>query len=113
MDGCYVGKTKPENRKTNRKDLRLAQNSNLNKRCVMVARQRANEEGFGSVKTVTAITKSENSYAIDSFANNNIVKNSTIHSDGATGYDNLSAWFYTIKLLPLIILNLFPLSLNF
>lgn len=97
MDGCYVGKSKPENRRVDRLDLRLAQNSNPNKRCVMVARQRADESGLGAVKTVTAITKSENSFAIDSFANNNIAKNSTIHSDGASGYDNLSAWFNSIQ----------------
>ena len=97
MDGCYVGKTKPENKKEDRKDLRLAQNANPNKRCVMVARQRADESGFGAIKTVTMITKSENSYSIDKFANENITKNSTIHSDGAGGYDNLSAWYESIQ----------------
>jgi hypothetical protein len=40
MDGCYVGKTRPMNKKDERLDLILAQNQNPNKRCILVARQR-------------------------------------------------------------------------
>ena len=96
MDGCYVGKTRPENKKEDRVDLRLAVNQNPNKRCVLVARQRADEEGLGAVKTVTMITKSESTNSIDAFALNNVEKNATIHSDGATGYNNLEAWYNSI-----------------
>ena len=96
MDGCYVGKTRPKNRKEDRLDLRLAQNSNPNKRCVLVARQR-DGLGIGANKTATAIAKVESTVAIDTFALNNVSKNSTIHSDGAIGYDNLEAWYESIK----------------
>lgn len=96
MDGCYVGKTRPENKKVNRLDLRLAANQNPNKRCVLVARQR-DENGNGAIKTVTGVTFSESSKVIDSFALSNITKNATIHSDGANGYDNLEAWYKSIK----------------
>ncbi len=96
MDGCYVGKTRPENKKEDRLDLRLAQNSNPNKRCVLVARQRG-ENGLGATKTITCVSKGESTLAIDSFAKENIKYDSIIHSDGAIGYDNLAAWFESIK----------------
>lgn len=96
MDGCYVGKTKPKNKKEDRLDLRLAINANPNKRCVLVARQR-DTDGIGANKTVTAIATGETYKAIDSFALHNITKNATIHSDGAIGYDNLGAWYNSIK----------------
>lgn len=98
MDGCYVGKTRPANKKEDRLDLRLSQNQNPNKRCVLVARQRADEgSNFqGAIKTITTIARSESTFSIDSFATQNIVKNSTIHSDGANGYGNLEAWYRSI-----------------
>ena len=95
MDGCYVGKTRPANKKEDRVDLRLASNANPNKRCIIVARQRAEDEinYSGAVATKTFITKSENSPVINKIATANIIKNSTIHVDGASGYDDLDAWF--------------------
>ncbi len=96
MDGCYVGKTRPMNRKEDRLDLRLAQNLNPNKRCVLVARQR-DTDGIGANRTFTAITTGEATQSIDSFAKENIKYNSTIHSDGAIGYGNLEAWYESIK----------------
>lgn len=96
MDGCYIGKTKPMNRKEDRLDLRLAVNANPNKRCVLVARQRDND-GIGANRTITAITTGETTKAIDTFALNNIKRDSTVHSDGAMGYDNLEAWYKSIK----------------
>jgi len=96
IDGCYVGKTRPENKKEHRVDLRLKANSNPNKRCVLVLRQR-DEDGIGANRTVTAISKGETTSAIESFTKNNVEYNSTIHSDGAIGYDNLEAWYESIK----------------
>ena len=95
MDGCYVGKTRPANKKEDRVDLRLAANANPNKRCVIVARQRAEDETnySGAVATKTFITKGENSPAINKIATANIMKDSIIHVDGASGYDDLDAWF--------------------
>ncbi len=93
MDGCYVGKTRPANRKEDRLDLRLI--SNPNKRCIIVARQRAKDDTnfSGAVATKTFITKGEYPNAIKKIATANIVKNSTIHVDGAPAYDDLEAWF--------------------
>ena len=96
MDGCYVGKTRPKNKKDDRLDLRLAQNANPNKRCVLVARQR-DIDGVVANKTITCISKGESTLAIDTFAKENIKYNSTIHSDGAIGYDNLEAWYESVK----------------
>jgi transposase-like protein len=95
MDGCYIGKTKPANRKEDRVDLRLASNANPNKRCIIVARQRAEDDTnfSGAVATKTFITKNENTFAINKIATSHIVKNATIHVDGASAYDDLSAWF--------------------
>ena len=96
MDGCYInGYTRPKNKKEDRLDLRLSANKNPNERCVMVARQRASEDSdmVGAVATMTIITKGEYSNAINKIATTNIELNSTIHVDGAKGYDDLSAWF--------------------
>lgn len=96
IDGCYVGRTRPMNKKDERLDLRLAVNQNPNKRCVLVARQR-DIDGVGANRTLTAIAKSESMLAIDTFANNSVERNSTIHSDGANGYDNLEAFYNSIQ----------------
>lgn len=95
IDGCYVGKTRPANKKEDRLDLRLFANQNPNKRCVLVARQRAEvgSDITGACATKTFIVKSENSSVINKIATKHITKNSTIHTDGANGYDDLSAWF--------------------
>ncbi len=95
MDGCYVGKTRPENKKEDRLDLRLAQNANPNKRYILVARERADENSdfVGAVPTKTFIKKSENSYAINKIPTTYITKNTTIHVDIVKGYDDLEAWF--------------------
>ena len=95
IDGCYVGKTRPANKKKNRLDLRLSASQNPNKRCVLVARQRADKESSfsGAVATKTFIVKGENSSVINKITTKHITKNSTIHTDGANGCDDLSAWF--------------------
>ena len=95
MDGCYIGKTKPANRKEDRVDLRLASNANPNKRCIIVARQRAEDDTnfSGAVATKTFITKGEHTNTINKIATANIIKNSTVHVDGASAYDDLEAWF--------------------
>ena len=103
MDGCYVGKTRPANRKEDRKDLRLAVNQNPNKVCLMVAKQRVDNDTIlnnitkGSNRTFVSVVKSESNAAIDNFANNSVKKGSTIHSDGATGYSNLMAYYNSIQ----------------
>ena len=95
MDGCYVGKSRPANAKVDRVDLRLVSNANPNKRCIIVARQRASEGSdlIGAVATKTFITKGEYPNAINKIAIQNISKNSAIHVDGSPAYDDLEAWF--------------------
>lgn len=102
MDGCYVGKTRPENKKEDRKDLRLAINTNPNKRCIEVTRQRfdgvnvINNITSGANKSFAVVTTGEYSHTINQIANNHIQRGSQIHVDGASGYDDLTAWFDTI-----------------
>lgn len=76
IDDCYVGKTKPANKKVDRVDLRLSANANPIERCVMVFRQRADENSniFGAVATKTFVAKSENSFIINKIATSHITK---------------------------------------
>lgn len=99
MDGCYTnGYTRPENKKEDRLDLRLAQNQNPNKRCVLAGVQRADENSDlkGSVAVRACVTKFESNQAINNFALETIKKNSTIQSDGAPGYNDLEAWYDSV-----------------
>lgn len=99
MDGCYVGNyIRPENKKEDRLDRRLTRNLNPNKRCVMVARQRADEDSefVGAVKTKTMITFGEHSKSINYIADKSIELGSEIHTDGATGYNDLE-FKYDVK----------------
>jgi len=75
MDGCYIGKTKPANKKVDRVDLRLASNANPNKRCIIVARQRADENSnmVGATVTKTFIIKGEYPNAINKIATNHML----------------------------------------
>jgi len=91
IDGAYInGYVRPENEKTDRKDLRLVENQNPNKRCIMTIRERG-EAGEGAIKTKTFIVKSENQADIKKLAESNIDSNATIHADDAKCYDALHA----------------------
>ena len=96
MDGCYVGSyIRPANNIDDRIDRRLTMNLNPNKRCVIVARERADENSdmVGAIKTKTFVTHGEYTGVINKIANNHISQGSQIHVDGANGYDDLDAWF--------------------
>jgi transposase-like protein len=81
IDGAYVnGYVRPENEKADRKDLRLVENQNLNKRCIITIRERG-EKGEGAVKTKTFVVKSENQADIKALAETHIDGEATIHAE--------------------------------
>ena len=93
IDGAYVnGYVRPENEKSDRKDLRLVENQNPNKRCIITIRERG-EKGEGAVKTKTFVVKSENQADIKALAETHIDGQATIHADDAKCYDALHAKF--------------------
>lgn len=91
IDGAYVnGYARPENEKTDRKDLRLTENQNPNKRCIITMRERGAKKE-GALKTKTFIVKSENQADIKTLVINHIDSDATIHADDAKCYDVLHA----------------------
>lgn len=93
IDGCYVGSyIRPENDKKERKDRRLAENQNPNKRCVITIRQRGNH-GEGASQTKVFVVKSESQANLKALAQAHIQNRAVIHADEATGYDALHALY--------------------
>ena len=100
MDGAYVnGSVRPENKKEDRIDRRLAENQNPDKRCVFVMRQQAadNAKGAsGATRTLTFILKSsENQIDVGNLVNTYVKKGSIICADESNAYDMLHAKFDT------------------
>ena len=93
IDGCYVGNyIRPENKKEDRKDRRLTENQNPNKRCVITIRERS-AHGEGASKTKIFVVKSENQANLKALAQANIKSDAIVHADEATGYDALHALY--------------------
>jgi transposase-like protein/predicted secreted protein len=85
LDGAYFGgHVRPENRKEDRKDRRLAENQSGKRQVVVVARERQG-------RTLTTVAKSE--AAGVAFAKKSIAKGSTVHADEASHWDQLAANF--------------------
>jgi hypothetical protein len=64
VDGAYVNSyVRPVRRKEGRKDIRKKEFKNPDKRSFLVMRQRSGVKGGGTVKSVAAITESENDLA--------------------------------------------------
>jgi transposase-like protein len=85
VDGCYVGgHIRPENRKEDRVDRRLAENQTGKREVVVAVRER---DG----RTLTAVFKSEDA-SVD-FIKARVEKGSTIHTDEAKGWEKLRAKF--------------------
>lgn len=83
VDGAYFGGyIKPENRKEDRIDRRLAENQNGKRQCVMVLRS---EE-----ETRTSVVERENPEAVTTIIQHNIDKDAVIHTDEHTAYDQLN-----------------------
>ena len=99
MDGAYVGgKVRPENRKEDRIDRRLAEHQDPDKRCILVMRQNytADElmripDAAGAKRTLTFIIKKENQKDIGALAPAHIAKGSVIFTDESDAYDLLHA----------------------
>jgi transposase-like protein len=98
MDGAYVnGHVRPQNKKADRVDRRLAEHQKMDKRCVFVMRQKCEPAGHhtGATKTLTFVLKSENQSEIAKLASVFVAKGSTICADESTAYDTLHAKFDT------------------
>jgi transposase-like protein len=97
VDGAYVGgKVRPENRREDRVDRRLAENQDSDKRCILVMRQAHTEAAAeagnaGAKKTLTFIVKNENQADLGKLAPAYIVKGSVICADESDAYDRLPA----------------------
>lgn len=85
---------RPENKKSDRKDLRLADNQNPNKRAIMVLRQRGD---IGANKSMAFIANSENQSATLKIAKAVIAPGTKIFADENSAYDILHAHFPTFR----------------
>jgi transposase-like protein len=95
MDGVYVNHyIRPANSINDRIDRKKALTPN--KRVIISIRQRHDELRKGAKKTLTFVLKSENSQAIRKLTLKHIKLGSQIHTDEATAYDDLHA-FYDMK----------------
>jgi transposase-like protein len=96
MDGTYVNAhVRPENRKEDRIDRRLAENQNPDKRCVLVMSEKGDVPAGGSVKTLTFVLRSENQTDVNNLATSFVMPGSTICADESNAYDVLHARFDT------------------
>ncbi len=83
IDGAYFGgHVRPENRKEDRKDRRLAANQTGKRRCVVTIRER---DG----RTVTGVFPSED--AAGTFIRSRIAKDTEVHADEASAWNSLHA----------------------
>ena len=93
MDGAYINAhIKPANKKVDRVDRRLAENQNLDKRCVFVMRSR-DPEAPGANRTLTFVMKQENQSGVKTLAEKFIRKGSKLFADEHNAYDPLHAKF--------------------
>jgi hypothetical protein len=97
VDGAYVGgKVRPENKKEDRVDRRLAENQDPDKRCILVMREAHTEAEVeaghtGARKTLTFIVKNENQADLGKLAPAYIAPGTVICADGSDAYDLLPA----------------------
>ncbi len=97
IDGAYVnGSIRPENKKEDRVDRRLAENQNPDKRCILVIRENHTEEerkdGFkGAKRTLAMVIEKESQGVMRKLAPLYIVPGSRVSADEADAYDPLHA----------------------
>lgn len=97
IDGTYVHSAlRSKNKKVERVDRRLKAHTNPNKRAVLVMRERYKEQDtlnnpnlVGVKKTITFPILSENSETVKKLATAYIERNSRIHADENSAYDEL------------------------
>ncbi|NYZ16635.1 IS1595 family transposase [Azospirillum sp. RWY-5-1] len=83
IDGAYFGgHVRPENKKADRKDRRLAENQTGKRRCVVTIRER---DG----RTLTGVFPSED--AANSFIKTRIAKGTDVHADESPAWNSLHA----------------------
>ncbi len=98
IDGAYINRhIRPENKKANRIDRRLAEHQSPLKRCVVVMRQKCEElaKQAGASRTLTFVLKSENQAEIAKLAKLFIREGSTVCADESNAYDPLHAKYDT------------------
>jgi hypothetical protein len=96
IDGCYVGgHVRPENRKEDCKDRRLAENRSGRRQVVVVIRERA-LSGTSLGGTLPAVFASEDAAA--SFIRARVDRASTVHADESSAWNALHARFDTRRI---------------
>ena len=97
MDGAYVnGHVRPQNKKMDRVDRRLAQNQSPNKRCILVLRDHYPEQArapypVGARRTLSFVIQWENQTEVGSLATRFITPGTVISADESDAYDLLHA----------------------
>ena len=84
IDGGYVGGARrPENRKEDRQDRRLAENQNPHKRCIVVMRENHadNEGGVGAKRTLTFIVRKETQATLGALVPAHVAPGAVISAD--------------------------------
>jgi transposase-like protein len=93
VDGCYVGgHVRPENRKADRKDRRLAENQNGKRQVVVTIRERA-LAGTSLGRTIAAVFPSED--AATAFIKARVDRATTVHADESAAWNALHGAFNT------------------
>lgn len=93
VDGAYVnGHVRPQNKKADRVDRRLAQNQSPNKRCILVLRDHYPEQ-TGARRTLSFVIHRENQTDVGSLARRFITPGTIISADESDAYDLLPARF--------------------
>jgi transposase-like protein len=96
IDGCFVGgHVRPENRKADRQDRRLAQNQSGKRQVVVVIRERA-LSGTSLGGTIPAVFASED--AALSFIKARVDRATTVHADESPAWNALHARFDTRRI---------------
>jgi len=99
MDGAYVGgHVRPQNKKEDRVDRRLAENQSPDKRCVLVMRENypkeeAAPEPIGARRTLSFVIRRENQADVGTLAQRFIAPATVISADESDAYDLLHAHF--------------------
>jgi hypothetical protein len=96
VDGAYFGgHVRPENRKADRKDLRLAENRSDKRQCVVTIRERL-LDGVTPGRTLATAAASE--AAAMGFIKARLERGSTVHADEAPAWNELPAYFETKRI---------------
>ena len=99
MDGAYVGgHVRPENKKEDRVDRRLAENQSPDKRCILVLREKHPSGGeepdpVGARRTLSFVIGRENRADVGALASRFIAPGTLISADESDAYDLLHAHF--------------------